>query len=55
MVFGRAAANTIAEEHKPGDPLEDFASDAGEFSIARFDKFRFADGTISTANIRMDL
>merc|ERR1712096_352284 len=44
VVFGRACANTIASESKPGDAHSDWPKAAGESSVARIDKIRNADG-----------
>lgn len=55
VVFGRACANTIAELDKPGDKIPDMPSDAGEESIANLDKVRNADGSASTAELRMEM
>merc|ERR1711879_116129 len=47
VVFGRAAAETIKGEFKPGQELEPFKdADAGDFSVENMDKLRFADGTL---------
>ena len=55
VVFGRAAAIRAAEVVKPNSPHADFASNAGEESIARFDKIRNADGKYSSAEIRSQM
>merc|ERR1711881_746856 len=53
VVFGRAAAETIKEDFKPGEGLEPFKNaDAGEFSIENLDKVRFADGQHKVADLR---
>jgi len=52
VVFGRAAANTIAATSKPGDAHREWPKNAGEFSIARIDKYRNADGDLSTFQLR---
>lgn len=48
VVFGRAAANTIAETSKPGEKVPDLSRNAGEASIANLDKVRNANGSVST-------
>jgi len=52
VVFGRASANTIAHDNKPGDAHRSWPKHAGEAAIARIDKFRKADGDMTTAQIR---
>jgi len=52
VVFGRAAANTIASKDKPGDTHREWPKNAGEFSLARIDKYRNADGDMSTFELR---
>jgi len=55
VVFGRAVANRIASIVKPGTPLPPIAADAGEASIANIDNLRHANGSISTADIRLQM
>ncbi len=55
VVFGRAAANHASEILEAGATQEEFKKDAGEESIARFDKIRNADGKTSTAQIRLNM
>lgn len=55
VVFGRAAAKTVKEELKPGTPHKPLAKGAGEESIARLDKYRYANGTEKTADVRLDM
>ena len=52
-MFGRACANRIAEISKPGDKLPQLPANAGHQSIEDLDKIRFADGSISTADLRL--
>jgi len=52
VIFGRACAKTIAEESRPGDKVADLAPSAGEASVANLDQLRFANGDITTADIR---
>lgn len=53
VVFGRAAALTIAEDFKPGELQPDLPKNAGLETIERLDKFRYAKGDLPTAKIRM--
>ncbi len=53
VVFGRAAALRCAQTIEPGQSHRDLAADAGELAIARLDRFRHADGTIPTAELRL--
>uniref|UniRef100_A0A8D3DCH7 Succinate dehydrogenase [ubiquinone] flavoprotein subunit, mitochondrial n=1 Tax=Scophthalmus maximus TaxID=52904 RepID=A0A8D3DCH7_SCOMX len=55
VVFGRACALTIAEEHKPGEELSPLKSSSGEESVANLDKLRFANGTLRTSEIRLSM
>lgn len=52
VVFGRAAANDIAAHWKPGTEPSPFPRGAGEASIANLDKVRYANGQVSTAELR---
>jgi succinate dehydrogenase (ubiquinone) flavoprotein subunit len=52
VVFGRASANTIAEQNKPGDQHREWPKDAGEWQIARIDRIRNADGDMTTHQMR---
>ncbi|KAG7277485.1 hypothetical protein CRUP_037356, partial [Coryphaenoides rupestris] len=55
VVFGRACALTIAEEDKPGEPLSPLKPNAGEESVANLDKLRYANGTMRTSEIRLNM
>ncbi|GBP54988.1 Succinate dehydrogenase flavoprotein subunit, mitochondrial [Eumeta japonica] len=55
VVFGRACAITIGETVKPGDKQEPLKDTTGESSLANFDKLRYANGKISTADLRLRL
>jgi succinate dehydrogenase / fumarate reductase flavoprotein subunit len=55
VVFGRSAAIRCAELIKPGSRQKPLASDACDKAITRFDKIRHANGSRSTADIRMDM
>ncbi len=55
VVFGRAAAIRAAEIVQPNATHAPIAENAGEESIARFDKIRNAKGKSSTAKIRSEM
>ncbi|HEU0118818.1 MAG TPA: succinate dehydrogenase flavoprotein subunit [Alphaproteobacteria bacterium] len=55
VVFGRAAAIRAREIVKPESKQKDFAKDAGDFAIARLDKFRNAKGSLPTAHLRLEM
>ena len=55
VIFGRRAAQTTAEEYTPGQTQKPLPKDAGEASIAKLDKIRYANGEHSTAKIRSAL
>ena len=55
VIFGRRAAETATELSKPGATHKPLSSTAGEETIARLDKLRFANGEHSTAKIRSQL
>jgi len=55
VVFGRACAKTIAAENKPGEAISSLSAKAGEASVDNLDKLRYANGTISTADLRLKL
>ncbi len=52
VVFGRAAALRCVELVKPNSSHADLPADAGEMAVARVDHYRFADGSIPTAELR---
>jgi len=51
-VFGRACANTIIQENKPGETIGPIKQNAGEESVANLDRLRNANGSIRTAELR---
>ncbi len=51
VVFGRSAANRVAEQMKPGQTHKQIKN-AGEDAIARLDKMRHANGSTPTAQLR---
>jgi succinate dehydrogenase / fumarate reductase, flavoprotein subunit len=55
VVFGRSAAIRCAELITSGSPHKALASDACDKALARFDKIRNANGSRSTADIRLDM
>ncbi len=55
VVFGRAAANYCSETMTPGARHRNLPADAGANSVARLDKLRNANGTRSTADIRLEM
>ncbi|XP_039252040.2 succinate dehydrogenase [ubiquinone] flavoprotein subunit, mitochondrial-like [Styela clava] len=55
VVFGRACALTIAEENKPGEHIGQIRPDAGEESVANLDSLRHANGSTTTADLRLEM
>ena len=55
IVFGRSAAIRAAELIKPKSPHKPLAKNACDQALTRFDKFRHADGTLPTAQIRLNM
>jgi len=55
VVFGKAAGLQCAKSIKPGETHPDLPKDAGEASLARFDRYRFAQGSTPTAKMRLAL
>jgi succinate dehydrogenase / fumarate reductase, flavoprotein subunit len=53
VVFGKAAGDRAAEAIKPGERQPDLPKNAGDESLARFDRYRHADGGSPTAEIRL--
>merc|ERR1711968_120792 len=52
VVFGRACANRINEIAKPGEAVKPLPKDGGMKAVDDMDKMRYADGAISTADLR---
>jgi len=53
VIFGRATAHRCVELIKnTGKPLKSVPKNIGEESIARFDNLRYAEGAVSTADVR---
>jgi len=55
VVFGREAGRHAATVVKPGQSHAPFAKDAGEFAVSRLDRFRNANGSRGTAEIRLEM
>jgi succinate dehydrogenase / fumarate reductase flavoprotein subunit len=55
VVFGRSAAHFCAATMTPGAPHAAFGADAGANSASRIDRLRNADGSRSTAEIRLEM
>ncbi|CAG5132669.1 unnamed protein product, partial [Candidula unifasciata] len=55
VVFGRACANTVAEENTPGEKIGPIRQNAGEESVANLDRLRYADGKTTTAELRLQM
>jgi succinate dehydrogenase / fumarate reductase flavoprotein subunit len=53
VVFGRAAAVHTAETLKPASAHKSLPKGAGEQAVARFDRLRNANGSLSTSEIRL--
>jgi succinate dehydrogenase / fumarate reductase flavoprotein subunit len=53
VVFGRAAAIRCGQLIKPNERSRPLAATAGDESVARIDKLRYANGSSSTAKIRL--
>jgi len=52
VVFGRAAGIRCAETIEAGSSHPDLPANAGELAVSRLDRFRYADGSTSTAELR---
>lgn len=55
VVFGRAAAKTVKSMLKPGTTHKPLPKNSGEESIARLNKYRYANGTEATADVRLEM
>ena len=55
VIFGRKAALLTNELYKPGQKQNDLPKDAGDQTIANFDKIRYSKGPLSTASIRLNM
>jgi len=55
VVFGRACANHVAATMKPGEKHPPLPKDIGEASIQNYDRLRYNNGQISTAELRLKM
>lgn len=55
VVFGRAAALRIADISKPGDSKSPLPKDAGLETVKKVENLRAADGSITTAELRLEM
>ena len=55
VVFGRACAKRVESIVKPGTPFPELKADAGDYAIGRVDTFRYADGSTTTAEARIQM
>jgi len=55
VVFGRSAAQHCAATMTPGQEHEPLAASAGAVSVDRIDRLRYADGSRTTADIRLEM
>jgi succinate dehydrogenase / fumarate reductase flavoprotein subunit len=55
VVFGRSAALRAADTVKPGASQPELTPAATEAHLARFDRFRYADGGTPTADLRLEM
>ena len=55
VVFGRAAALRCAELIEPNEKHSELPKDSADLPLSRLDKFRYADGTTPTAELRLSM
>ena len=55
VVFGRAAAHRCAQLLDAGERQRPLAADAGNSAVERLDRLRYADGSRSTAEVRLEM
>ena len=55
VVFGRAAAMHCVDTMAPGENHQSLEAEAGQVSVRRVDRLRNADGSRSTADIRLEM
>ncbi len=53
VVFGRAAAHRCGSVVAPNQRHKPLAGDAGQAAVDRFDRLRHADGSVTTADLRL--
>jgi succinate dehydrogenase / fumarate reductase flavoprotein subunit len=55
VIFGRAAGKHCGDTLKPGTNQPDLPSDSADMALGRLDKYRFANGSTPTAEIRLNM
>jgi succinate dehydrogenase / fumarate reductase flavoprotein subunit len=55
VVFGRASGQRCADVVRPGESHKDLAKDASDLALSRLDGFRHANGSTSTATLRLNM
>ena len=55
IVFGRAAALRAKDTVDPSEPIPELPENAGQATLERLDKLRYADGSRPTAEIRLEM
>ncbi len=55
VVFGKAAAEKCIEDLEPHGKHRDLPKDAGELALSRLDRFRYANGSTPTAELRLKM
>ena len=55
IVFGRAAALRAKETINPNEQVPSLPANAGDATLERLDKLRYADGSRATADIRLEM
>ena len=55
VVFGRAAALRCAELIEPNEKHAELPKDSADMPLSRLDRFRYADGTTPTAELRLHM
>ncbi len=55
IVFGRAAALRAKDTINPSEPIPSISENAGEATLERLDKLRYAEGSRGTAEIRLEM
>src|ERR1051325_2037804 len=55
VIFGKAAGAQCGKSIAPGESQPELAKDAGDASLARFDRYRHAKGGTPTAKMRRDM
>lgn len=55
VIFGRAAGKHCGDTLKPGTNQPDLPADSADMALGRLDKYRFANGSTPTAEIRLNM